>query len=226
MQTAGSTGPSRTGYGTDGPAGPPSIKLEEDLAGPAALAAQAGPAAPEGVRQALLTGLKRDAEAARLSLKQEEMAEPEPVKRRRRRKGIRDPRLQLNEDVMARVLPYLAKTSVRHLLILSMVNRDLYEQVTEAHAIWRRTRSEQGSVHAGHGGARDLAAAVPGLGEPDLLARRAVAGLRVRRAVPAGLGARVGLCSRDSRDRPRARWPVFTHYTKFDNFSRTSFEVR
>ena len=138
MQTAGSTGPSRTGYGTDGPAGPPSIKLEEDLAGPAALAAQAGPAAPEGVRQALLTGLKRDAEAARLSLKQEEMAEPEPVKRRRRRKGIRDPRLQLNEDVMARVLPYLAKTSVRHLLILSMVNKDLYEQVTEAHAIWRR----------------------------------------------------------------------------------------
>ena len=147
MQTAGSTGPSWTGYGTDGPAGPPSIKREEDPAGPAAQSAQAAQAAqvaqaaqaaPACVRQALLTGLKRDVEAARLSLKQEEIAEPEPVKKRRRRKGMRDPCLQLNEDVMARVLPYLAQTSVRHLLILSMVNKDLYEQVTEAHAIWRR----------------------------------------------------------------------------------------
>lgn len=62
---------------------------------------------------------------------------PEPAQKKRRRKGIRDPRLRLNDDTMAFVLPCLAKTSVRHLLLLSMVDRSLRDLVGGAHDLWK-----------------------------------------------------------------------------------------
>lgn len=64
-------------------------------------------------------------------------AEPEPPRKRRRRRGIRDRSLTLNDDIMAIVLPYLAKTSPRHLFMMSMLNSYHNTLVIDAHEIWK-----------------------------------------------------------------------------------------
>ena len=66
-----------------------------------------------------------------------EQAQSEPPRKKRRRRGIRDRRLCLNDDMMAVVLPYVSRTSVKHLLLLSMVDRNLRDLVGGAHDMWR-----------------------------------------------------------------------------------------
>ena len=98
-------------------------------------AGQGGPFL-EFMRQELAKRTSLD--AARVKQEEDpEQAPAQPPRKRRRRRGLRDPRLQLSDDTMAIVLPYLAKTSVRHLFILSMVDHRHYSLVMDAHPIWR-----------------------------------------------------------------------------------------
>jgi hypothetical protein len=60
----------------------------------------------------------------------------EPERKRRRRRGIRDQRLSLNEDVMNLVIPKLCKASMRHVFILSMVNKELRAAIMDNHEMW------------------------------------------------------------------------------------------
>jgi hypothetical protein len=99
----------------------------------------ATPDAPAGqpcsVRDALLSSLKRD--SPEMPDAPEDGPEAQaPERKRRRRRGIKDPSLRLNDDMMQLVVPYLGQTSVRHLFLLMMLNRDYHAMVTEARGLW------------------------------------------------------------------------------------------
>lgn len=90
---------------------------------------------PCSVRDALLTSLKRD--CPEMPDAPEETGEVlVPERKRRRRRGIKDPSLSLNDDMMQVVVPYIARVSVRHLFLLAMVNHDQHAMVMEAHGLW------------------------------------------------------------------------------------------
>jgi hypothetical protein len=87
------------------------------------------------VRDALLSSLKRDSP----EMPDAPETEPStglPERKRRCRRGIKDPSLRLNDDMMQLVLPYLAQMSLRHLFLLAMVNWDHHALVVGAHELW------------------------------------------------------------------------------------------
>lgn len=91
---------------------------------------------PCSVRDALLSSLKRDAPEMPDAPEEEPAAVQAPEKKRRRRRGIKDPSLRLNEDMMQLVIPCLFKTSVRHLFLMMMVNQDYRAMVTDRRDLW------------------------------------------------------------------------------------------
>jgi hypothetical protein len=90
---------------------------------------------PCSVRDALLSSLKRESPEMPDAPEDEPEAQA-PERKRRRRRGIKDASLRLNDDMMQLVIPYLGQTSVRHLFLMMMVNQDYYAMVTEAHGLW------------------------------------------------------------------------------------------
>ena len=58
--------------------------------------------------------------------------------RKRRRKGIRDKKVYLNCDLIDMLLPFIEIASVRHILLLSMTNTGLRDQIQNNHEMWRR----------------------------------------------------------------------------------------
>ena len=93
---------------------------------------------PCSVRDALLSSLKRESPEMPDAPETEQAEAGGPERKRRRRRGIKDPSLKLNDDMMQQVLPYLAKTSPRHLFLLAMVNWDHHALVVGAHDVWER----------------------------------------------------------------------------------------
>lgn len=66
------------------------------------------------------------------------VSEGQERKRKKRcRKGIRDKRIGLPQDLLALIAPYVARTSGKSLLLLSMVNKFLHSHIKDSHDIWR-----------------------------------------------------------------------------------------
>lgn len=88
------------------------------------------------MRDALLCSLKRESPEMPDAPEEDPAAVPAPERKRRRRRGIKDPSLRLNDDMMRLVIPYIGQASVRHLFLLMMVSPDYQSMVTEAHEVW------------------------------------------------------------------------------------------
>jgi hypothetical protein len=133
MQDVGSTGQSRSGSSSHGPTASQDIKLEDSGEAGSVKGILAGPLLESATRK---LALRTSTDAARVKLETEETVE-EPPRKRRKRRGIRDKRLSLNDDIMAIMLPYLAKISPRHVFLLSMLNHFHNNLVLDSNEIWR-----------------------------------------------------------------------------------------